>query len=167
MESKKIEFKQGTLWVNPKHEEFQRFTEAIDINRDEAHLYKHLRLQIKIQTNQYAHFGILGATLYPRDNDIFFEFPQSHDDLNLDDNYPTSLIQSLEASQAYYLKVNGKLVFDYRVYSTTDSSAFIFNVMAHCIIHYFALPPDNLTPTLLQIIFEEKYTQYKQLMAKS
>ncbi|GEM_PF-2867110 len=159
MQSKEIKFKYGILWINPKQEDFERFTEAIDINRDKAEQYNHLRLQVMMQTSQYAHFGILGATLYPHEDNTPFEFPQSCDDLYFEDDYPISLIRSLEASQSCHLKVDGKLTFDYRAYSTTDSSAFIFSVMAHCLVHYFVLPVDRLTPDLLKIIFDEKYKQ--------
>ena len=155
LRSQQIKFQQGTLWINPERGEFERFTESIDINRDEAEQYRHLRLHIKIQRNTYAYYGILGATLYPSHTSSV-EYPEPHRDAYWED-CPASLIQSIHDSLSYYFNVNGRLVFDYRFYSDTDSSPFIFTVMAHCLVHFFAIPHDTLSGKLVQTIFDSTY----------
>jgi len=154
VESQQIKLQQGTFWINPTRKEFERFTESIDINRDEAEKHRHLRLHIKIQKSTHAHYGILGATLYPTETDSI-EFLEPYRDAYWED-YPASLIQSIHDSLSYF-SVNGKLVFDYRYYSNTDSSPFIFTVMGHCLVHFFATPSNTLSGKLVQTVFESTY----------
>jgi len=156
MNSKEIQFKNGHLWINPNPDDFPDFGywnvfETPQILVDA----RHIRLQIMIQKSKVAHWGILGATLYSGDEPIRIEFPESTRDTFLGEGYPQSLIALANQKISATNISTGRLAFDYRTYSNTDSSPFIFMVLASCLTQFFDMPQGSLNPETIQQIIQE------------
>ena len=162
MESKKIIYKYGQLWVNPprKTQSLLMMDEYLFDYYQPSEGALHIRLSIYFLGRDQS--GILGATLYPNENFIV-EIPNPDGDNQVIENITQIISDNANLQNRKTPIPTGRLVFDYRYYHPIERSLFMVVLLTRCIVNCFSLNIQELTrediEKLIMRIHDEIYNK--------